>query len=80
MDLKGEKGFIIITYRWTNIILIYQDEGKGLPQSFDIDNNETIGIQLIKGLTEQIDGQLTLKSYNPPIFIIKFKNNGNDQI
>jgi two-component sensor histidine kinase len=54
-----------------NIILIYQDEGKGLPQSFDIDNNETIGIQLIKGLTEQIDGQLTLKSYNPPIFIIK---------
>ena len=63
-----------------NVILIYQDDGKGLPQSFDVDNTETIGMQLIKGLTEQIDGHLTLKSYNPPIFIIKFKNNGNDQL
>jgi hypothetical protein len=36
-------------------------------------------MQLIIGLTKQIDGQLTLKNHNPPIFTIKFKNNGNDQ-
>ena len=57
-----------------NIILTYQDNGKGLPQSFNTDTNETIGMQLIKGLTDQIDGQLTLKNYNPPIFTIEFKN------
>ena len=76
---NGRKKGTISLHTYTdgqNIILIYQDDGKGLPQTFDIDNDETIGIQLIKGLTEQIDGQLTLKSYNPPIFIIKFKNNG----
>ena len=63
-----------------DIILTYQDNVKGLPQSFDIEDCETIGMQLITGLTEQIDGQLTLKNHNPPIFIIKFKNNGNDQL
>ena len=73
-----EKGTLsLYTYLdGNNIILTYQDDGKGLPQSFDIDNSTTIGIQLIRGLTEQINGHLTLKSYNPPIFIIKFKNNG----
>ena len=62
-----------------DIILTYQDNGKGLSQTFDVDECDTIGMQLIAGLTEQINGQLTLKNHNPPIFNIKFKNNGNDQ-
>ena len=55
-----------------DIILTYQDDGKGFPQTFDVDESETIGIQLITGLTEQIDGNLTLKNHKPPIFAVHF--------
>ena len=78
---RNKKG-IISLQAYTDgqdIILTYQDNGKGFPQTFDVDESETIGIQLITGLTEQIDGNLTLKNHKPPIFIIKFKNNGNNQ-
>jgi two-component sensor histidine kinase len=40
------------------------DNGKGLPENFDIRNTKTLGFQLISKLVEQIHGQLEIKNSN----------------
>ena len=41
--------------------ITYSDNGKGLPETFDIHKSETLGTQLIVMLTEQLDGKLMVK-------------------
>lgn len=41
--------------------IVYSDNGKGLPEDFDIQKSETLGTQLIVMLTEQLDGQLLVE-------------------
>lgn len=78
---KGRDGKICIKSArdGQNIILTYQDNGNGIPQTFDIATSKTIGMQLINGLTDQIDGELNINTHNPLKYTIKFKNSKNDQ-
>lgn len=53
-----ENGFFSVNIHKKNetIIIDVKDNGKGLPSNFDYSNSNTLGMKLIKGLTEQING------------------------
>ena len=52
--------------------LIISDNGIGLPEELDIDNNKSLGLILVKSLTEQIDGEITIHRNHGTKFKIKF--------
>jgi PAS domain S-box-containing protein len=52
--------------------LIVRDDGEGLPNQFDINAADTLGLQLIALLTEQIDGSLDIKNERGTEFRILF--------
>ncbi len=53
--------------------LIISDNGIGLPSELDIDNHKSLGLILVKSLTEQIDGKITIKRNHGTEFKINFK-------
>ncbi len=53
-------------------ILIVSDNGTGIPKNIDIENPETLGIQLVSALVDQLDGELELKNANGTEFTMKF--------
>jgi sensor domain CHASE-containing protein/two-component sensor histidine kinase len=54
--------------------LIYADNGRGFPEGLDFRNSETLGLQLVNALIDQIDGSLDMERGKGTKFIIKFKN------
>ncbi len=57
-----------------NYSLIISDNGTGLPAGFDPDNTNTLGLKLVRLLTEQIDGTLEFTNVNGAIFRILFSD------
>ena len=53
--------------------LIVSDNGIGISNKIDFRNTDSLGMQLIISLTEQIDGNIELDSSNGTKFIITFK-------
>jgi two-component sensor histidine kinase/ligand-binding sensor domain-containing protein len=53
--------------------LIYKDNGPGLPPSINFDNSQTLGLKLIRGLSQQIKGSVTYHYDNGSVFMIRFK-------
>jgi two-component sensor histidine kinase len=53
--------------------LIIADNGIGLPKDIDIDNTETLGLQLVKNLVNQIEGKIELDKIHGTEFKIIFK-------
>lgn len=49
------------------------DNGVGIPESVDIKNTQTLGLQLVDTLVEQLNGTLNLKRKNGTTFSIDFK-------
>ncbi len=54
--------------------LIYADNGRGFPEELDFRNSETLGLQLVNALIDQIEGSLDLERGKGTKFIIKFRN------
>ena len=50
------------------------DNGIGLPQDFDFRNSESLGLQLVNTLVEQLEGEITLDRSQGTKFIIEFPN------
>lgn len=67
------KLIISITPNKESFTLKYSDSGSGIPDHINIKNSETLGLQLINILTEQLDGSLTYKKNDINEFIIEFK-------
>jgi two-component sensor histidine kinase len=44
----------------------------GIPESIDIENPDTLGIQLVNALVDQLDGKFELKRANGTEFTIRF--------
>jgi len=63
----------------TSFILIVSDNGMGIPENLNIEDVDSLGIQLINALVAQLDGELDFKSNHGTEFTIKFivteKNN-----
>ncbi|HBG71581.1 MAG: hypothetical protein A2W93_08065 [Bacteroidetes bacterium GWF2_43_63] len=56
-----------------NLVYSIKDNGKGLPEGFDIRNTKSLGLQLVSILTEQINGTIEVKrSAKGTEFIIVF--------
>ncbi|MEI7603697.1 MAG: PAS domain S-box protein [bacterium] len=72
---KGkEMGSLIIEFHKKENIysLVVQDDGIGMPKKFNINNCESLGLELVKMLSEQIKGNLIIKNENGTRFEILF--------
>jgi PAS domain S-box-containing protein len=71
-----EKGIIKIEFSKLSdgkLKLIIGDDGIGLPSNFDIENAETLGLQLVTTLVTQVSGELEIKTNKGTQFSIVFK-------
>ena len=71
----GRHGEILIQFskKSENVYrLIIADNGVGLPEGFNLEHSDSLGIQLIQALSEQIDGTLKIESTNGVKYIIDF--------
>jgi PAS domain S-box-containing protein len=56
---------------WTRVSI--RDDGIGLPANFDVNRTGTLGLQLVHGLVQQIDGRIRIEATKPGAgFIIEF--------
>jgi PAS domain S-box-containing protein len=71
----GYKGRIEIKIKKSSddIILEVSDNGVGIPSSFDINNSDSLGLQLVDTLIKQISGNVVTDTLNGTKFTIKFK-------
>jgi PAS domain S-box-containing protein len=61
--------------------LTVSDNGVGIPEALDVEDVETLGIQLVTSLVDQLDGELELNRENGTEFIISFAiAEKNDQV
>lgn len=58
----------------TQVILEISDNGKGLPRPFREMNSDTLGLQLIITLAEQLDGDLSVDIRKGTKYLLKFDN------
>lgn len=57
--------------------LVFADNGIGVPEDIDFRNSDTLGLQLVNALVEQIDGCVELKRDHGTKFIILFRAPGH---
>ncbi|WP_377474964.1 MAG: PAS domain S-box protein [Microcoleus anatoxicus] len=55
------------------LLLSIKDNGKGLPPDFNLEESESLGLQLVVNLTEQLEGTLNYGSNGGTCFKILFK-------
>ena len=56
--------------------LVYSDNGGRFPENIDFRNPETLGLQLVNALVEQIDGTIELEKGEETKFTIRFDDKG----
>jgi two-component sensor histidine kinase len=56
----------------SSFILKVSDNGAGIPEGLDLENPETLGMQLITTLVDQLDGELEINRDSGTEFCIKF--------
>lgn len=54
-------------------VLSVKDNGVGMPENFDMQNSESLGLQLITTLVDQLGGKLEVKKDKGTEFIIEFE-------
>ena len=55
--------------------LIFEDNGIGLPKDFDFTKSDSLGLQLIVGLVQQIKGTIKQLEHNGTAYKISFRIN-----
>jgi PAS domain S-box-containing protein len=72
---NGREGKISIGFHQMNdkFLLMVKDDGIGFPDDLDFRNTGSLGLQLVNGLTDQIDGKLELDKSEGTSFKIIFK-------
>jgi PAS domain S-box-containing protein len=55
-----------------SFILSISDNGVGIPEDLEIEDYDSLGLQLVTSLVDQLDGELELKRDNGTEFIIRF--------
>ncbi|ADZ09978.1 signal transduction histidine kinase [Methanobacterium lacus] len=56
-----------------NYVLTISDSGVGFPESLDFRNTDSLGLQLVNNLVDQIDGKIELNTDQGTKFSIEFK-------
>ena len=70
--MKG-KIFVSLKSKGDKYELIVKDNGIGLPEELDFNNLESLGLLLVKNLTEQIEGHINFNFSHGTEFKIIFK-------
>lgn len=63
----------------SNLILIVSDNGVGFPEDVDFQKTESLGLQLVNTLTEQLEGSIELEENGGTTFKIMFENPTNER-
>jgi len=58
-----------------NILLQIKDNGKGLPFNFDPHQSDSLGINLMQGLSNQINAGFSMRSENGTVISLEFEEN-----
>jgi two-component sensor histidine kinase len=72
---KGrKKGVLTVVLREENddVILAVKDDGVGLPKDFAFEKNNSLGIQLVYALLDQLDATVKVNQSNGTEFFIRF--------
>jgi two-component sensor histidine kinase len=69
------RGEITVSLLWNdpNYTLMVKDTGKGFPADVDFRNTESLGLQLVCTLTEQLSGEIVLDRSNGTAWSITFQ-------
>jgi PAS domain S-box-containing protein len=61
---EDKKGHITIQFHRNDeeFILVVEDNGSGIPENFNYENSDSLGMRLINSLVEQIEGEIEVKS------------------
>lgn len=68
----GEIRVVLRTLDDGRVRLSISDTGRGLPPDYDIERAGSLGMRLVRSLTDQLDGQLTIRSEGGACFVIVF--------
>ena len=70
----GRKGEITIDFTTDekNYMLTYHDNGTGIPEGVSFERTESLGMKLIYGLTQQLNGTVVLKRDEGTTFVVTF--------
>ena len=80
---EGGKGKVTVALREQSagrFELVVKDDGVGLPSNFDLTKSDTLGLQLISTLTDQLDGTLAVESSKGAEFRIVFRDRDEETI
>lgn len=58
-----------------NYSLLFKDNGIGFPENFDVNKLNSVGFELINGLTKQLNGKLSISNENGATIKINFNTN-----
>jgi len=74
-DAIQERGIISVLIEEKNgdIRFAVEDNGKGIPEDLELESVESLGLQLVSTLVEQLDGELELKREQGTEFRINIK-------
>ena len=72
-DSKRGNIKISLAKKNNNTILVVHDSGVGLPKDLNIETNDSLGLQLVLTLVDQIDGKIKYEYTNGSKFTINFK-------
>jgi two-component sensor histidine kinase len=56
-----------------HFVLTVADNGRGLPEGFDINKSNSLGMSLMRGLSKQLKGSFELKNDNGLAIIMAFE-------
>ncbi|MGA9187996.1 MAG: PAS domain S-box protein [Methanosarcina sp.] len=59
--------------KYTNFVLTVSDNGVGMPESFNSESSDSLGLQLVTILVVQLNGELELKRNKGTEFTMRFK-------
>ena len=62
-----------------NLRLSVKDDGVGLPEEFNIEESNSLGLQLVSALVSQIRGELNIETGEQTNFTISFKEQKDEQ-
>lgn len=71
----GRSGQIVIDFshdRDNHATLSVTDDGVGIPEDFDFDRSDTLGVQLVHVLAGQLCGVVTVRRAAPTQFVVRF--------
>lgn len=72
---ENQRGTIHVSVKQKDdtVTLRVADNGRGLPKHFDVNKTNTLGLQLVTTLTEQLDGTLEVRNSKGAEFVLTFK-------